>query len=76
MITGINHLTLSVRDVDRSFRFYVDTLGLKPLARWCRGAYLLAGDLWLCLNLDERTRSSALPEYSHIAFGVPASRFK
>ena len=75
MITGINHLTLSVRDVDRSFRFYVDTLGLKPLARWRRGAYLLAGDLWLCLTLDERTRSSALPGYSHIAFGVPSPRF-
>jgi len=75
MITGINHLTLSVRDVDRSFRFYVDTLGLKPLARWRRGAYLLAGDLWLCLTLDERTRSSALPEYSHIALSVSGPRF-
>src|SRR5439155_8141327 len=74
MITGINHLTISVRDVDRSFRFYVDTLGLKPLARSPRGAYLVAGDLWLCLTL-ERTRSSALPEYSHIAFTVPAPRF-
>ncbi len=75
MITGINPLTLSVRDVDRSFRFYVGTLGLKPLARWRRGAYLLAGDLWLCLTLDERTRSSALPEYSHIALSVPGPRF-
>jgi catechol 2,3-dioxygenase-like lactoylglutathione lyase family enzyme len=37
MIASINHLTLSVPDVDRSFRFYVDTLGLKPLARWRRG---------------------------------------
>src|SRR6516165_6384364 len=75
MITGINHLTLSVRDVDRSFCFYVDTLGLKPLARWQRGAYLLAGDLWLCLIEDERTRPSALPEYSHIAFSVPEPCF-
>jgi catechol 2,3-dioxygenase-like lactoylglutathione lyase family enzyme len=75
MITGINHLTLSVRDLDRSFRFYVDTLGLKPLARWQRGAYLLAGDLWLCLALDERTRPSVLPEYSHIAFDVPEPCF-
>ena len=75
MITGINHLTFSVRDIDRSFRFYVETLGLKPLARWRRGAYLLAGDLWLCLALDERTRPSALAEYSHIAFGVSGPRF-
>ena len=75
MIGGVNHITLAVRDLDRSFRFYVETLGTKPLARWSRGAYLLAGDLWLCLSLDGRTRSSPLPEYSHIAFSVPAARF-
>jgi catechol 2,3-dioxygenase-like lactoylglutathione lyase family enzyme len=63
MIGGLNHITLSVRDIDRSFRFYVETLGAKPLARWRKGAHLLAGDLWLCLTLDERTRSFALPEY-------------
>jgi glutathione S-transferase fosA5 len=75
MITGVNHITLAVRDVDQSLRFYVETLGSKPLARWSRGAYLLVGDLWLCLTLDKRTRSSPLPEYSHIAFDVPAARF-
>jgi len=52
MIGGVNHITLSVRDVDRSFGFYVETLGAKPLARWSKGACLLAGDLWLCLVLD------------------------
>ena len=75
MNTGVNHITLAVRDVDRSFRFYVETLGSRPLARWSKGAYLLVGDLWLCLTLDGRTRSSPLPEYSHIAFSVPAARF-
>ena len=76
MITGVNHITLAVRDLDRSYRFYVETLGSRPLARWSKGAYLLVGDLWLCLTLDERTRSSPLPEYSHIAFNVPAARFE
>jgi catechol 2,3-dioxygenase-like lactoylglutathione lyase family enzyme len=47
MISGVNHITLSVGDVDRAFRFYVETLGARPLARWSKGAYLLAGDLWL-----------------------------
>jgi len=75
MISGLNHITLSVRDVDRSFGFYVETLGAKPLARWSKGAYLLAGDLWLCLTPDERTRSSPLPEYSHIAFSVSGPQF-
>ena len=75
MITGISHITLSVRDVDRSLKFYVDTLMMKPLARWSKGAYLLAGDVRLCLTLDERTRASPLPEYSHIAFSVSGSQF-
>jgi glutathione S-transferase fosA5 len=38
MNSGVNHITLSVRDVDRSFGFYVETLGAKPLARWSKGA--------------------------------------
>jgi glutathione S-transferase fosA5 len=75
MISGVNHITLAVRDLECSFRFYVETLGAKPLARWSKGAYLLAGDVWLCLSLDERTRTAPLPEYSHIAFSVPATGF-
>lgn len=70
MITGINHISIAVRDVERSFRFYVDVLGLKPLARWSRGAYLLAGDIWVCLSFDAASRSSPHPDYTHIAFGV------
>jgi catechol 2,3-dioxygenase-like lactoylglutathione lyase family enzyme len=76
MISGLNHITLSVRDLERSFRFYVETLGSKPVARWSKGAYLLLGDIWLCLSRDDRTRSSALPEYTHIAFTVPVVRFE
>jgi catechol 2,3-dioxygenase-like lactoylglutathione lyase family enzyme len=76
MISGVNHITLSVGDVDRAFGFYVETLGARPLARWSKGAYLLAGDLWLCLVLDERKCSSSpSPEYSHVALTVPAARF-
>jgi len=75
MISGLNHITLAVRDIDCSFRFYMETLGSRPLARWSKGAYLLVGDLWLCLTLDERTSSLPRPEYSHIAFSVHAARF-
>jgi len=40
MITGINHLTLSVHDLDESIDFYYNLLGCKMHARWDRGAYL------------------------------------
>jgi glutathione S-transferase fosA5 len=67
----LNHLTIAVRDVERSFVFYRDVLGLQPLARWERGAYLLAGgETWVCLTLDAATRTAPLPEYTHVAFSV------
>ena len=75
MITGINHVTLSIASVDASFRFYCDILGLRPVARWPRGAYLLAGDLWLALVVDEAVRRGPLAEYTHLAFTVPREEF-
>lgn len=75
MVTGVNHVTFSVSDLERSFRFYVDVLGLQPVARWYKGAYLLAGNHWICLNVDPATRSAALPEYTHLAFAVEPSDF-
>ncbi len=34
MVTGINHITLSVRNANESFSFYTDVLGFKPIARY------------------------------------------
>jgi glutathione S-transferase fosA5 len=77
MVTGLNHVTLSVVDLDRAFRFYRETLGLRPVARWYRGAYLTAGDFWICLTLEsdlsERTLNST---YDHVAFTVLASDYQ
>jgi catechol 2,3-dioxygenase-like lactoylglutathione lyase family enzyme len=75
MITGISHVTLSVKRLARSYRFYVDVLGCKPVAQWPKGAYLAAGNLWVALHLDKETRGGPLPEYTHFAFHVPARRF-
>ena len=70
MLQGLNHLTLSVSCLETSFNFYTQTLGCKPLAKWKRGAYLLAGDLWLCLSLNNNLDSSRSLNYTHIAFSV------
>jgi catechol 2,3-dioxygenase-like lactoylglutathione lyase family enzyme len=75
MVTGINHVTFAVRDLERSFRFYAEILGLRPLARWYRGAYFEAGGDWICLNLDSETRSGPLKEYTHLAFTIDAADF-
>lgn len=70
MITGINHVTLSVLSLERSFAFYREVLGFKPLMKNEVSAYFLAGDLWFCLEQDPKVRVEALPEYTHIAFSV------
>lgn len=75
MIRGINHVTFSVRDLERSLRFYRDALGFRPLCLWPEGAYLQAGSLWVALIQDAETRGGPLPEYSHVAFDVAPESF-
>ncbi|MBN1937219.1 MAG: VOC family protein [Anaerolineae bacterium] len=75
-ICGINHITLSIKDVKTSFGFYTTVLGFQPVARWPKGAYLLAGDVWIALVLDEHTRTGPLPEYTHVAFAVSEADFE
>lgn len=75
MITGISHITLSVRSLHGSFKFYSEVLGFKPLMKSSKSAYFLAGDLWFCIEEDSNARSQALPEYTHIAFSVANDDF-
>ena len=73
MITGLNHLTFAVRDLDESFEFYSNVLGLRPVFRWSGGVYLVAGDLWIALIKDPETCPRPLREYSHVAFSLSAT---
>jgi catechol 2,3-dioxygenase-like lactoylglutathione lyase family enzyme len=75
MLTGLNHLTLAVADLDRSFAFYENLLGFKPAAIWQTGAYLSLGDLWLCLSLDASRDAGAAPGYTHVAFDIAQGDF-
>ncbi|MBI4618276.1 MAG: VOC family protein [Planctomycetes bacterium] len=75
MISGLNHLTLAVRDVEESFDFYSRVLGLVPVARWPKGAYFRAGEFWVAIVLDRSARSGPLPEYTHAAFSVSPEDF-
>ncbi|MBL7671441.1 MAG: GNAT family N-acetyltransferase [Bdellovibrionaceae bacterium] len=76
MITGLNHITIAVKDLERSFQFYKEILEFKPLIRHSQGAYFLAGDFWFCMDLDSRTRAAPLPEYTHFAFSVSSENFE
>ncbi len=68
MTTGVNHITFAVSDLDRAIRFYVEVVGCTRVATWERGAYLRAGETWLCLALDSAASAAAAGDYTHIAF--------
>lgn len=82
MISGMNHITLAVTNIDRSFTFYKDVLGLKPLVKWKGGAYFLVPEslgenlqgFWFCLNVDENRVPT--PCYTHYAFSVNLQDFE
>ena len=74
-VTGLNHITLAVKDLDRSILFYRDILGLDLVKVWPGGAYLEAGSFWICLSPDSVTRDTPHPDYTHIAFSVEEDDF-
>ena len=69
-ITGLNHVTLAVSNLDRSLTFYRDLLGLQVRGLWPSGAYLEAGSLWLCLSHDQEARTVPHPDSTHVAFSA------
>lgn len=83
MITAMNHITLGVTDIEKSFTFYRDIIELKPLVKWDMGAYFLVGrpnenvtgsGFWFCLNVDKNRIIN--PCYTHYAFTVPENDFE
>lgn len=72
MLTGLNHITLAVSNLSRSFDFYVNILRFTPEARWTGGAYLSLGNLWLCLSVD---RVATPADYTHYAFSIRSEDF-
>ncbi|MFJ5238147.1 fosfomycin resistance glutathione transferase [Pseudomonas neuropathica] len=75
MLTGLNHLTLAVSDLNRSLAFYRDLLQLRVEATWDAGAYLSLPGLWLCLSLDPLRSSQLCADYTHYAFSLDAADF-
>ena len=69
-IAGLNHLNLAVSNLEVSFDFYTQKLKFKPLAKWKRGAYLLAGDLWFTLSFNHNRPPQVRLDYTHYAFSV------
>lgn len=80
MISGLNHITLAVKNIDLSFEFYQNILGFKPLCKWEGSAYFLVGHpddpnaLWFCLDRDAKREHTLCS--THYAFSVSPDNFE
>ncbi|KAF1080145.1 MAG: Uridine phosphorylase [Candidatus Rifleibacterium amylolyticum] len=72
---GLNHITFSVSDLDKSFCFYESILGLRPVARLKHCAYFLAGNLWLAIVHESDLAKSSRDDYTHVAFDCSSEEF-
>ena len=75
MIKGISHVTLAIRNLERSIHFYVETMGFTLVMRSDRTAYFLAGDLWFCVVEDPDLLTQERSDYTHIAFAIEQEDF-
>ncbi len=72
-VTGFSHVTINVRDLPASLRFYVDLLGMRLVHRGEHDVYLEWGAAWLCLQERERGHGAPPPQepewgVDHVAF--------
>ena len=72
MITGINHITLNVVDIDETFAFYTKVLGMKPIMKSKTSAYFLAGEVWIAIVKGTSRNDN---RYDHIAFQISESKY-
>lgn len=71
-IRGLNHITFSVEDMDRSVKFYAQVVGARLLCRLEHTAYFDLAGIWLALNQGTSTPPT---DYTHIAFSIQEDQF-
>lgn len=69
---GVLHFTIPVKDLDRSEKFYTETLGFKKIGRTDRIVFLRAGDHYFNLTYSENPITTNAPgrHEIHSAFRV------
>lgn len=74
MITGINHITFAVSDLERSIQFYKDLLGMTCVHEWPQGAYMVARNLWIAFNVTTEPITKRR-DYTHVALQVDKEKY-
>lgn len=75
-VTGFNHLTLCVKDLENSLRFYCNILGMELVHRGKTDVYLQWGTAWICLlEKSEYTKGERQLGMDHAAFSIAEEDF-
>ncbi len=76
-LRGINHITISVSDLEKSKKFYQNVFGAKLLVEGDTLAYYDLNGLWLALNVEKDIpRNEIHQSYTHISFTIDEKDFK
>jgi catechol 2,3-dioxygenase-like lactoylglutathione lyase family enzyme len=75
-VQGFSHVTINVKDLTRSLRFYVDVLGMELVHRGRKDAYLEWGSAWVCLQ-ERPDMAEQRPQIGvdHVAFLIDEQDF-
>jgi metallothiol transferase len=76
-VTGFNHLTIRVSDLDKSLSFYRDLLGMELIHQGQTDVYLEWETAWICLIAKKNAASPAetWTGIDHVAFSIEESDF-
>ena len=76
-IKGLNHITFSVSDLEKSISFYKNVFKAQILVKGKKLAYFDLNGIWLALNEEKNIpRTEIYDSYTHISFSIEESDFK
>lgn len=76
-VEGINHITFSVSNLEKSIEFYKNVFEARLLVRGEKLAYFDLNGIWLALNVQKDiSRNQIYESYTHISFSIDEKNYQ